>query len=113
MDKGKLDAALQAAIATKEGADKIFFQLTRQVWQIDWTVAPYDIWGHYVDYDIPYFLRFMRADVGDEAEEKAILIAWIESRLNLKSKSSESGFHNHLISLIDELNQVRVSVRQG
>lgn len=113
MDKGKLDAALQGAIAAKEGTDKIFFQLARQVWQIDWTVAPYDIWGHYVEYDIPYFLRFMKADAGDEEEEKAIIIAWIESRLGLKTKNTGSDFHRHVIALMDELNQLRVEARKG
>lgn len=111
MDKGKLDAALQAAIASKDGTDKIFFQLVRQVWQIDWTVAPYDIWGHYVNYDVPYFLRFMQADKGDEEEEKALIFAWIESRLTLKKQSD--GLTSRVIELVDELNLVRVEARKG
>lgn len=111
MDKAKLDAALQSVIAGKNGNDKIFFQLARQVWQIDWTVAPYDIWGHYVNYDIPYFLRFMKADVGDEAEEKQLIVDWIMARMDLKKQNE--GLPERVIALIDELNQLRASVRKG
>lgn len=60
MDKTKLIAALDAAIAKKSGdaVAKIILGLTKQVWQIDWTVAPFDIISHYLEFDIPYFYRF-------------------------------------------------------
>ena len=113
MNKGALDNALLGLSETKEGSFKIFVKLVRQVWQIDWTVAPYDIWGHYIEYDIPYFLRFMKADVGDEEEEKAIIIEWIESRLDLRKADTDSGWRSGLIDLLDELNQLRAEARKA
>lgn len=113
MDKEKLSSALLALSEQKEEAEfKLFVKLVRQIWQIDWTVAVYDIWGHYITYDIPYFLRFMQADVGDEAEEKQLIIDWIESRLALKKADSGSDWRMKLIDLIDELNQLRVEARK-
>lgn len=112
MNKGKLDAALQAAIAKHAVPEqKIFLQLLRQVWQIDWTVAPYDVWGHYITYDVPYFLRFMQMDVGDEAEEKQLIIDWISSRYEMKKKGS--GWQSEVVALMDEANQIRVEARKG
>lgn len=108
MDKSALITELDALIATKEGAEKIIAQLTKQVWQIDWTVAPFDIVGHYLSFDIPYFLRFMQMDIGDEEEEKQILIDWISSRNSLDKDGKAQ-----LVGLVDELNQIRVSVRKG
>ncbi|MGK7928373.1 MAG: hypothetical protein AB4290_24555 [Spirulina sp.] len=116
MNKGKLDAAMKAAIAQKTAPEqKIFMQLLRQVWQIDWTVPPYDVWGHYIAYDIPYFLRFMKADIGDEAEEKQLIMDWISSRLELggKSKEDAKSWKKELIALLDEANQIRVEARKG
>ena len=67
----------------------------------------FDIVSHYLEFDIPYFYRFMQMDVGDEAEEKQILMYWVGSRdaLNKDSKAT-------LIPLIEDLNQLRLSVRQ-
>ncbi|MEA5470913.1 hypothetical protein [Spirulina sp. 06S082] len=114
MNKEKLDAALQTAIAGKSAPEeKIFLQLLRQVWQIDWTVAPYDVWGHYVSYDIPYFLRFMQMDVGDEAEERELIIEWISSRLGLKNKETGGDWRRNIANLMDEANQIRVEARKG
>lgn len=110
MDKQKLIEAVDAAIVEYEGnpVAKVILSLTKQVWQIDWTVAPFDIISHYLEFDIPYFYRFMAMDLGDEAEEKQLLIDWINSRdaLNKESKAS-------LPALVEELNQLRVSARNG
>ena len=54
----------------------------------------------------------MQADVGDEAEEKALLIEWIESRLDLKKADTGPNWRSSLIALIDELNQIRVEARK-
>ena len=108
MNKEALMAALDELIAKKEGVEKIIAQLTKQVWQIDWTVAVFDILSHYLEFDIPYFYRFMSMDIGDEAEEKQLLHDWIDSR-DAVTKEIKAA----LPALVDELNQVRVIARQG
>ncbi|MEM7761474.1 MAG: hypothetical protein AAF298_25600 [Cyanobacteria bacterium P01_A01_bin.40] len=108
MDKNALTSALDDLISTKQGSEKIVAQLTKQVWQIDWTVAPFDVVGHYLEFDIPYFYRFMQMDAGDEEEEMQIIRDWVDSRGAL-DKETKAG----LVSLVEELNQLRVSVRQG
>ncbi len=108
MNKEALMAALDELIAKKEGVEKIIAQLTKQVWQIDWTVAVFDILSHYLEFDIPYFYRFMSMDIGDEAEEKQLLHDWIDSR-DAVTKEIKATFP----TLVEELNQVRVIARQG
>lgn len=108
MNKEALMAALNDLIAKKEGVEKIIAQLTKQVWQIDWTVAVFDILSHYLEFDIPYFYRFMSMDIGDEAEEKQLLHDWIDSR-DAITKEVKATFPD----LVEELNQVRVIARQG
>ena len=108
MNKDALIAALDALIAKKQGAEKIIVQLTKQVWQIDWTVAPFDIVGHYLAFDIPYFYRFMQMDIGDEAEEKEILVNWIETR-NAVTKEAKA----KIPALIEEINQIKLTARNA
>ena len=108
MNKDSLISALDELAAKKEGAEKTVVQLTKQVWQIDWTVAPFDIVSHYLAFDIPYFYRFMSMDMGDEAEEHQILMDWVDGRDSL-----DKGVKAKLTGLVDELNQIRVSARQG
>lgn len=108
MNKDALIKELDALIASKEGAEKTVVQLTKQVWQIDWTVAPFDIVGHYLEFDIPYFYRFMQMDFGDEAEERQILMDWVGGRGSL-----DKGVKGGLVALVYELNQLRVTARQG
>jgi hypothetical protein len=110
MNKENLISAVDAAI-TKYADDpvaRVICGLTRQVWQIDWTVAPFDIISHYLEFDMPYFYRFMAMDLGDEDEEQALLIDWVKSRnaLNKEAKAK-------LPALVDELNQLRVTARNG
>jgi hypothetical protein len=113
MNKDQLSEGLLAlANQGRPLSEQIFLQLLRQVWQIDWTVAAYDVWGHYIEYDVPYFLRFMRADVGDEAEERQLLLNWIGSRLELRNQEKGAG-QDSLIKLIEEVNQLRASTRKG
>ncbi len=108
MDKNALIAGLNELSSNKEGSEKIVVQLTKQVWEIDWTVAVFDILSHYLEFDIPYFYRFMQMDIGDEAEEKQLLHDWIDSRYTVTKEVKAA-----LPALVEELNQLRVSVRQG
>jgi len=114
MNKQALSEALEAlAQQDRPLSEKIFIRLLKQVWQIDWTVAAYDVWGHYIEWDIPYFLRFMRADVGDEAEEQQLIIDWVSSRLELQKQEKGQDWKKRLIRLIEEVNQLRASTRKG
>ena len=104
MNKEKLNHDLQILIDQQpEGQRKIFLQLLRQIWQIDYTVPAYDIWGHMVEYDITYFSHFMAADSGDENEEKQLLLTWIQSRFNGQPRLET----DILIQLIDSVNTIR------
>ncbi|MEB3279351.1 MAG: hypothetical protein VKK42_10580 [Lyngbya sp.] len=108
MDKDKLIAALDAAIAKYQDnpVNRVIVSLTKQVWQIDWTVAPYDIVSHFLEFDIPYFYRFMAMDFGDEQQEQALLIEWVNNRAALNQEAKAN-----LIALVEELNQLRLDAR--
>lgn len=115
MDKSNLVAALEAEVS-KGGRPPeaiIFIRLLKQVWEIDWTVAPYDVWCHMIEWDIPYFLRFMKMDVGDEAEENQLIMDWILARMQLRGKETNSGqWKEQVLALIDDMNQLRARVRK-
>ena len=115
METQQLSTALQSAINAGDRPDehKIFMKLLRQVWQIDWTVAPYDVWTRYVEWDVPYFLRFMSMDVGDEAEEDQLLQDWIASRTQMKRKETGSDWRQGVMNLITEMCELRENVRKG
>ncbi len=108
MNKAALDSALVALIGQKEGAEKVVAQLTRQVWQIDYTVSTYEIVNHYLMFDIPFFYHFMKMDIGDEAEEKQILLDWINSRDALDKEGKRK-----LPALLEELNIIKAEARKG
>ena len=109
MNKDVLISGLDEIITKETNLGvQIFVKLLKQVWQIDYTVAAYDVVGHYLAFDIPYFYRFMSMDVGDEAEEQQILIDWVSSRHALKGEDKPA-----LIGMIDQVNQLRSSARKA
>ncbi len=114
MDKQQLCKALEAKLETENRPeeDKIFIKLLQQVWEVDWTVAPYDVWTHMIEWDVPYFLRFMGMDEGDEEAEEQLIQDWIASRTALRAKSTGQGWRHRVAALIDEMNHVRLGVRQ-
>ncbi|MBC6418144.1 MAG: hypothetical protein GDA44_04805 [Prochloron sp. SP5CPC1] len=113
MNKQGLVDGLQAlSQQDRPEAEKIFLRLLKQVWEIDWTVAPYDVWTHYIEWDVPYFLRFMRADVGDEAEENQLIIDWITSRIELQKQAKGADWKQQVFNLIEEANQLRATTRK-
>lgn len=108
MNKPKLIELLQAEIAKDHPQEqKIFLRLIEQVWQIDWTVAAYDILSHYLTFDIPYFYRFMQMDIGDEDVEMQLLKDWVDARVSLKAEAKKG-----LVELVDTVNQLRIQARQ-
>jgi|GEM_PF-1543350 len=115
MDKGQLSAALDNARQApgRSSEEQIFIRLLKQVWEIDWTVAPYDVWCHMIEWDIPYFLRFMSMDEGDEAEEERLIRDWIGTRLGLRKQKNRPEWKGRVVSLVEEMNQLRASVRKA
>ena len=110
MKKESLLQALDTTIGKykDQPVERVVVSLTKQVWEIDWTVAPFDIVSHYLAFDIPYFYRFMSMDKGDEAQEKQLLHDWIDSRDSLGKEEK-----NKLPAIAEELNQLRVKARDG
>ncbi|HLO88371.1 MAG TPA: hypothetical protein VK203_25665 [Nostocaceae cyanobacterium] len=117
MDKEQLRVGIQSAInkGDRTAEETVFLRLLQQVWQIDWTIAPYDVWTHMVEWDVPYFRRFMILDEGDEAEEEQIIRDWTEARLALggKDKGEARDAKKRIVNLIQEVNELRSSIRQG
>ena len=114
MDKERLSAALEAEASKGDRTqeEQIFIRLLRQVWQIDWTVAPYEVWCRMIGWDIPYFLRFMKMDVGDEREEEQLIREWISSRLALRKKETGGAWKDRVMNLVDYMNHLRARIRK-
>ncbi|MCH4904288.1 hypothetical protein GSN00_07785 [Cylindrospermopsis raciborskii CHAB3438] len=114
MDKQRLSEGIQSLIdsGNRTPEETVFLRLLKQVWQIDWTIPPYDVWTHMIEWDVPYFRRFMILDEGDEAEEEQIIRDWTEVRMGLggKEKSSARETKRRIIDLIQELNVMRSRV---
>ena len=108
MNTNTLISGLDALIAKKDGAEKIIAQLAKQVWQIDFTVSTYEIVNHYLMFDIPYFYHFMKMDVGDEAEERQILVDWVNSRDDLDKDAKKA-----LPALIADINKIKGEARKA
>ena len=114
MNKQNLIAALEAEV-TRNGRppeEIVFIRLLKEVWEIDWTVSPYEVWTRMIEWDIPYFRQFMGADVGDEAQESQLIIDWITSRIALQGREQGSNWKRRVCDLIDEMNQLRETVRK-
>lgn len=105
MNKEKLDKDLVALINFQtETTEKLFLQVLRQVWMIDWNVPAYDIYMRFFDMDVSYVNRFMIMDSGDEEEENQLMINWVRAYAEIKN-----GFDsNKLIGLIDQVNKIRL-----
>ncbi|MBP0004519.1 MAG: hypothetical protein J7642_12510 [Cyanobacteria bacterium SBC] len=109
MNKEVLMQDLNALIAQDRPPEaQIFLRLLQQVWGIDWTVAPYDVFIHYIEWDVPYFYRFMHMDFGDEAEEDRLLHDWFSSQMSISNSDKTALFH-----AIEEANEVRYKASQS
>ena len=104
IDKDKLISSLDATMAkySDDPVRKVMVGLTKQVWQIDWTVAPYDIIYRCLQFDITYFYQFMDADKGDEAEENALINEWVQNSYPFEQRPA-TGYYD----LINELIMLR------
>ena len=116
MEKERLTAALESEVNRGDRTleEQVFIRLLKQVWQIDWTVAPYDVWVNMMNWNVPYFLRFMEIDEGDEREEERLIREWIGVRLALRKKDMGGGWKDRILTLIDDMNQLRRRIlREG
>lgn len=114
MNTQKLIEALDnlRTVSDRSPEEQIFLRLLAQVWQIDWTVAPYDVFTHMIEWDIAYFKRFMDMDEGDEAEEEKLLQDWVSARSALRGKNTGREWKQQMINLISEANQTRSTIRR-
>ncbi|XZO04084.1 MAG: hypothetical protein ACM65L_10345 [Microcoleus sp.] len=113
MDTQKLAAVIEAAIQ-KQGRSpdqKIFLRLLKEVWQVDWTVAPYDVWTHMMEFNVPYFLRFMAVDEGDEEAEQQLIQDWLRLRGEIRAMNFGGDSKRRSLDLIAEANHLRVAAR--
>ncbi len=75
MNKKKLIDAVEniSGQAHRSSEEQFFIRMLRQVWQIDWSVPPAEVWRNLINRNQDYFLSFMELDDGDEIEEKWLL----------------------------------------
>lgn len=114
MNKKKLNDALETLSmqASRSPEEQFFLRMLRQVWQIDYSVAPSDIWRNLINQNQEYFRSFMELDDGDEKEEKWLLDNMDEKVKAFIQKTKDSAWKVHFVSLIDELNQLRLKLQK-
>jgi len=110
MNKKKLVDALEALSKQPHRSleEQFFIRMLRQVWQIDWSVSPSDVWHNLMHRNQDYFFDFMELDEGDEKEENWLLES-LDARVEaLIHKSSDSQWKIKFVETLDELNQLRL-----
>ena len=108
MNKQVLIDGLTAKIAEdRPPVIKLFLRLLKQVWEIDWTVAPYDVMNHFVVGDLPYVCSFMDIDRGDEAEEDQLLMEWLQRQYEIV----DPRYRGALMDAVNEVNMLRLDAQ--
>ncbi|VXD25713.1 conserved hypothetical protein [Planktothrix serta PCC 8927] len=108
MDTSRLVAALDGLISqNRPREEKVFLGLLKQVWRVDWTVAPYDVWTHMIEGDVPYFARVMMFDQGDEGEEEMLKRDMMIMHLN---PGTRYDWRPRMMGLINEVNCLRIDL---
>lgn len=112
MNKKKLVSALEAMStqAHRSEEEQFFIRMLRQVWQIDCSVAPSEVWRNLLKQNEDYFSGFMDLDEGDDREEKWLLDSWSRSIEALIQKKTEANWKLKIVDTIDELNQLRLKL---
>jgi len=110
MNKKKLiDAVENMSIqAHRSQEEQFFIRMVRQVWQIDYSVPPSEVWLNLTKKNQDYLSVFLNLDDGDEKEEKWLVDNWNENVEALIHKSAESGWKVKIVDTFDELNQLRL-----
>jgi hypothetical protein len=114
MNKKKLiDALENLSKQPNRGPEEQFFiRILRQVWRIDWSVAPPDIWRNLMSQNQDYFLSFMELDDGDETEEKWLLDNMDEQLKAFIEKSNDAAWKVKFVAILDELNQLPLKIQK-
>ena len=114
MNKKKLiDALENLSMQTHRSLEEQFFiRMLRQIWQIDWSVAPSTVWRNIMTRNKGYFMSFMELDDGDEKEEKWLLDAMDENITAFIKKSNDGAWKIQFVQTLDELNQLRLKMQK-
>lgn len=113
MNKKKLIDALESLSmqAHRSPEEQFFIRMVRQIWQIDWSVAPSSVWRNLMSRNQDYFRGFMQLDDGDEKEEKWLLDSMDENVKAFIQKSNDGAWKVKFVETIDELNQLRLKMQ--
>lgn len=114
MNKKKLTDTLETLSkqANRSPEEQFFIRMLRQVWQIDCSVSPSEIWRNLINENQEYFISFMELDDGDEREEKWLLDNIDQQVKAFIKKTNDATWKVHFVSTIDELNQLRLKLQK-
>lgn len=114
MNKKKLIDAVEklSKEAHRSDEEQFFIRMLKQVWEIDWSVPPSDVWRNLIVRNQEYFLGFMELDDGDEREENWLLASLDTIVESLIQKNDDSKWKTKIIDTIDELNQLRLKTQK-
>lgn len=114
MNKKKLVDALESLSKQPNRSleEQFFIRMLRQIWQIDWSVSPSDVWLNLMNRNQDYFFDFMKLDEGDEKEEN-----WLIESLDTKvealiQKGNDNQWKIKFVETLDELNQLRLKMQK-
>jgi hypothetical protein len=109
MNKNKLNDALEKLSMQlhRSPEEQFFIRMLRQVWQIDASVPPSDVWRNIIARNQAYFGEFMDLDDGDEKEEAWLLNMMDEKVEAFIRNNSDPAWRTKIITMIDELNHLR------
>lgn len=114
MNKKKLIDAVEnlSKEAHRSQEEQFFIRMLKQVWQIDWSVPPSEVWRNLIARNQDYFFGFMELDDGDEREENWLLASLDAIVESLIEKNSDSQWKIQIVNTIDELNQLRLKIQK-
>ena len=114
MNKKKLIDAVEnlSNQASRSPEEQFFIRMLKQVWQIDWSVAPSDVWRNLMARNQDYFFGFMELDDGDDKEEDWLIASLDKMVEAFIHKSTDSKWKSKIVDTIDELNQLRFKMQK-
>ncbi|HAN75985.1 MAG TPA: hypothetical protein DCQ51_11885 [Planktothrix sp. UBA8407] len=114
MSKKKLIDAVEklSMEAHRSSEEQFFIRMLKQVWQIDSSVPPSEVWRNLTARNQDYFFGFMELDDGDEREENWLLGSLDAIVESLIQKNNDSPWKIKIVNTIDELNQLRLKIQK-
>lgn len=92
--------------------EQFFIRMLKQIWQIDSSVPPSDVWRNLIARNKDYFFGFMELDDGDEKEEDWLLGSLDMMVESFIEKNTDSTWKVKVVEIIDELNQLRLKIQK-